>query len=84
MVFLIEIDKNNLSDNVLVFCLFVFCSLFYFTFNHVPTLQTRYLTEAVFGRRVQLNQAQDEIMKKKELLEDLQPDANQNGKIERH
>lgn len=27
--------------------------------------------------RVQLNEAQDEIMKKKELLEDLQPDNTQ-------
>lgn len=28
--------------------------------------------------RVQLNEAQDEILKKKELLEDLQPDNTQN------
>lgn len=30
--------------------------------------------------RVQLNEAQDEIMKKKELLEDLQPDNTQTCK----
>jgi len=30
--------------------------------------------------RVQLNEAQDEIMKKKELLEDLQPDDTQTCK----
>lgn len=29
--------------------------------------------------RVQLNEAQDEIMKKKELLEDLQPDSTQTS-----
>uniref|UniRef100_A0A3B3SDL9 Hook microtubule-tethering protein 1 n=1 Tax=Paramormyrops kingsleyae TaxID=1676925 RepID=A0A3B3SDL9_9TELE len=33
-------------------------------------------TEDIFSR-VQLNEAQDEIMKKKELLEDLQPDSTQ-------
>ena len=32
---------------------------------------------SLFSRRVQLNEAQDEIMKKKELLEDLQPDNTQ-------
>jgi len=32
-----------------------------------------------FFTRVQLNEAQDEIMKKKELLEDLQPDATQTS-----
>lgn len=34
----------------------------------------------VFVLRVQLNEAQDEIMKKKELLEDLQPDNTQTCK----
>lgn len=36
-------------------------------------------SSAVSLCRVQLNQAQDEIMRKKELLEDLQPDSTQNG-----
>lgn len=34
-----------------------------------------------FPFRVQLNEAQDEIMKKKELLEDLQPDNTQTCKL---
>ncbi len=33
----------------------------------------------MFFPRVRLNEAQDEIMKKKELLEDLQPDATQTS-----
>uniref|UniRef100_A0AAY4DEI1 Uncharacterized protein n=1 Tax=Denticeps clupeoides TaxID=299321 RepID=A0AAY4DEI1_9TELE len=32
----------------------------------------------IFTKMVQLNEAQDEIMKKKELLDDLQPDSTQN------
>lgn len=37
-----------------------------------------------FFLRVQLNEAQDEIMKKKELLEDLQPDITQTCKSVTH
>ncbi|XP_076134258.1 protein Hook homolog 1 isoform X2 [Alosa pseudoharengus] len=38
-----------------------------------------HLKRKLDAHMVQLNQAQDEIMKKKELLEDLQPDATQNA-----
>lgn len=40
-------------------------------------LQQREVKNSLCFLRVQLNEAQDEIMKKKELLEDLQPDNTQ-------
>lgn len=48
-------------------------------FEHLMHLLKLMVLMLLFFPRVQLNEAQDEIMKKKELLEDLQPDATQTS-----